>query len=167
MQFLQRFFGPKNPTEQWVIDPLLRWQVDLDAGLFCGLPIGTPLQLLRQFGPAQYHGDSGKSITLAYPARGFSLFLDAAQRLETVDINLVPEEDMAAFTGRWIYGGQPLILTSATTLAEVRMIFAALTPSTANDTFLAYDLPRMTLLFEWDEGQLENIMLDAKEDDIG
>lgn len=164
MQFFQRLFGPKNPTQGWVVDPTLRWLVDLDACLFCGVSIGAPLQQLQPFGPAQIPDGSGRLTALLYPTYGFSFYLDDQQRLETVDINMAAEEDMVAFAGRWTYEGRGLTLRSTTTPAEVREMFAALTPTHESDTFLAYQLPRVLLMFEWDEGRLENILLDTKSD---
>lgn len=161
MNLVNRIFGRKNPTRLWVADPAVPLQVDLDTGRFCNVALGTPLAQLAHLGPSSAMQELDKTVCLVYREQGFQLFLDAAYNLEMVDINLLAEEDMAAFTGGWLLQNKPVTIKSTLTPLEVESLLGqADQREQGAHPALFYHRPHCSMWFEWGEGrQLENVAL--------
>ncbi len=156
MDILTRIFGHKSLTAAWVADPAMPIQVDLESGQFCGVALGAPIESLSHLGPSSNIRVRGRDSVLVYLKHGFQLFLDKARRLETVDINVLAAEDMAAFVGRWYHHGQIVTVDAASTSAQIQSFMGA--PDDTDDNSILYAHPGYAIWFEWGEdGYLENV----------
>src|SRR5688500_13687432 len=106
MKLFDRIFGGKkpeqnNPSAGWSADPSIPIDVDLADYRFCGVGLGESSAGLERIGPSSGWTVSSDEICLTYSAQGFTLFIDPNGGLEGIDINLLAEQDMAAFGGEW------------------------------------------------------------------
>ncbi len=162
MNLLLRIFGHKSLTADWVADPAMPIQVDLDAGQFCGVALGAPIAALSRLGPSSNTRVRGRDDVLVYLKHGFQLFLDKARCLETVDINVLAAEDMAAFVGRWYRQGQIVAVDASSTPEHIQTFMGA--PDDTDGHSILYAHPGYAIWFEWgDDGQLENVTLSTME----
>jgi hypothetical protein len=161
MGIFSRIFGRKfqNPTIGWIADPSVPIQIDLERGRFCGLAPGSSIASLSHLGQSSKPSVS-KCDVLFYPNHGFQLFLDDTGFLDVADINISAEEDWAAFTGQWKYGGQVIKVDAESTRWQIREIMGA--PDETLDCGLVYKRPGCAICFEWGDGDpecLENVTL--------
>ncbi|MBN2002936.1 MAG: hypothetical protein JXA21_06235 [Anaerolineae bacterium] len=158
MNLLLRILGHKSLTASWIADPAMPIQVDLNSGQFCGVALGAPIEALSRLGPSSNTRVRGRDDVLVYLKHGFQLFLDKARRLETVDINVLAAEDMAAFVGQWYHQGQIVTVDAASTLEHIQSFMGA--PDDTDDNSILYAHPGYAIWFEWgEEGHLENVTL--------
>lgn len=161
MNILVYLFGRKSLTADWKPDPNLQLTVDLGSGLFCGLPLGIPIVQLAHLGPSSHTQVRGREDALIYRHYGFHVFLDEAQCLETVDINILAEDDMAAFTGKWCLQGRLVTIDTNNTPEQIKAILGV-PNKVEGDKNLFYTCDKSGIWFEWGEsGQLENVLLSA------
>lgn len=159
MNIITSLFGRKSITATWIANPKFLLKVDIDSGHFCGIPLGTPIEQLEPLGPSAYTRVLGREETLVYPQYGFQLFLDEARYLETVDINILAEDDMAAFTGQWHFRGQLVTIDTNSKPEQINTLLGTPTKVDGSNSLL-YVYAKNEIWFEWGlSGQLENVLL--------
>lgn len=162
MNLLRHIFGSKSPTQDWIADPTIPLHVNLESRRFCGVELGADVDRLKHLGPSSNLRGRNAETILVYEHQGFQLFLEEKRRLGSVDINLVAEAGMAAFTGSWSFQGQPVSIEASQTPLQIEALLGtADQKDTKYGVVLGYQHSQGDIWFEWGEnGQLENVMLD-------
>jgi hypothetical protein len=168
MKLFDRIFGGKrpeqnNPSAGWAADLAAPIEVDLAGYRFCGVGLGESTWGLERIGPSAGWNVSSDEICLTYSAQGFTLFIDPNGGLEGIDINLVAEDDMAAFGGEWTFDGRRVAITSATTPEEVVAILGQPDESRlAEASYLVYRRAGGLIEFDWSGKNLENVLMNRQ-----
>jgi hypothetical protein len=158
MSILDRVFGRKKLTADWIADPGVPLRVDLDSCRFCKVALGSSIEELTHLGPSSSSKAQGREHILVYGELGFQLFLDEHQHLDTVDINLLAEEGMAAFVGCWHFAGEAIAIDVNSTPADIQAILGPPNGPTDNEG-VVYARTGGNIEFSWGDGRLENVML--------
>lgn len=168
MKLFDRIFGGKkaeqtNPSAGWTADLAAPIEVDLAGQRFGGVGLGEPTRALERLGPSSGWTVHNDEVSLAYSGLGFTVFIDPDGLLEGVDINLLAEEDMAAFGGEWTVGGRRVAISSATTPDEVSAILGKPEEAKLGDSsYLVYRRPGGLVEFDWGGPNLENILINRQ-----
>ncbi|HYF61541.1 MAG TPA: hypothetical protein VD886_01930 [Herpetosiphonaceae bacterium] len=168
MKLFERIFGGKkpeqdNPSAGWAADLSAPLELDLAAQRFCGVGLGESARGLERIGPSSGWNVSSDEICLTYAGLGFTLFIDPAGNLEGIDVNLLAEDDMAAFAGHWTLEGQRVAINNASTPAEVATLMGRTDESRMADTpYLVYRRGTGLIEFDWGGGSLENILINRQ-----
>ncbi|MBN1427828.1 MAG: hypothetical protein JXB07_05535 [Anaerolineae bacterium] len=158
MSFLDRIFGPKNLTSDWIANPGVPLRIDLDSGRFCKVDLGSPIDSLAHLGPGKHIKGRGHEQALVYEHHGVQLFIDEALCLDTVDITLLAEGSMVAFSGDWYFHGEPVAIDADSTPADIQTILGPpdkIFPS--GD--ISYACSRGDIEFSWDGGDLDYVLI--------
>jgi hypothetical protein len=163
MNIVDRLFGHKSLTVDWNADPGVALRVDLSTCRFCGAAPGDPIERLTHLGPADRAWVQGDEDVLVYQKLGLQIFLDENGQLGTVDINLLDEKDMAAFSGSWHFRGQPITVAAESTPEQIEATLGEPDKKFGGRAVL-YVRVSYGIWFEWgDDGSLENVVLSTRD----
>ena len=111
MGLFDRMFGGGDPAAQWVRDPELALEVDLEAGTLCGVRLGLQPESLSRLGPPTNPQPSRDGI-FTWPTHG--LQATATRGVLTCYLAAFEVDDLGRearpFPGAILLGGSPLAL---------------------------------------------------------
>lgn len=124
MTFLDRILGRSDPASQWVADPSVSIELDLDKPALCGIRLGDHSDRIERLGPPD-NARPSRDEKYDFSRLGLSLDAEAhSVNCFTVVFDEAAEGVVAGrFGGEIRYGGQRVALDSATTETEFRRRF--------------------------------------------